>query len=233
VYQSLPDEIKTGFKHGPVPCTPLVFDSFDDTMRAKIRKETVVVPPMSTQDSSNSLETAFHGHPPPHILDRSPPVQSDGWRLLRTTQTLPPIQEELVGREIEGAFWEKREQSVPLVADSYLPDPLGLIRGWHVVLLDMNDELLAEAGLRVARPPAFARAGGRAYNSRETLVNALKTSRGVLGTVSPKILSAIGIEMIRFRPRAQTPNSGTTSTTPEQRVQVAALSMLHIQQYAI
>ncbi|KAG8916679.1 hypothetical protein FRC01_002920, partial [Tulasnella sp. 417] len=216
VYQSLPDEIKAGFKHCPVPCTPLVFDSFDDTMRAKIRKETVVVPSTSTQDSSKSLETALHGHPPPNVLDGAPPVQSGGWRLLRTAQTLPPTQEELVGREREGAFWKKKEElSGPVVAASFSPDLVAMLRGWRVTFLDMNDELLAEAGLRVARPPAFVRAGSQAYNSRETLLHLLKSWRIILSMVSSDILSNAGIEIIPCRPRASTTNSGTTSRTFE------------------
>lgn len=51
--------------------------------------------------------------------------------------------------------------------DSLSRDAIGILRGWRTALLDIGDDLLAEAGLRVIQPPDSARAGRQGFNDEE------------------------------------------------------------------
>ncbi|KAG8964396.1 hypothetical protein FRC05_003820 [Tulasnella sp. 425] len=67
--------------------------------------------------------------------------------------------------------------------------------------MDMGNELLAEAGLRVTRPETLAQGQREMFNDHQVILNILETSRGVLSTLARETLSAVGIEIISRQPR--------------------------------
>ncbi|KAG8940387.1 hypothetical protein FRC04_005271 [Tulasnella sp. 424] len=67
--------------------------------------------------------------------------------------------------------------------------------------MDMDNELLAEAGLRVTRPETLAQGQREMFNDHQVILNILETSRGVLSTQARETLSAVGIEIISRQPR--------------------------------
>lgn len=42
---------------------------------------------------------------------------------------------------------------------------IGLLQGWHAILINLDDDILAEAGIRVTRPPPASRTGSQDPNA--------------------------------------------------------------------
>ncbi|KAG9041533.1 hypothetical protein FS837_012134 [Tulasnella sp. UAMH 9824] len=108
-------------------------------------------------------------------------------------------QQKAHSRDIGSSQKEGAVGSGPSARTDPSTDRIGIIRGWCTVLLDMDEELLAAAGLRITRPRNSARIKGQGFSHEETLLNLLKTSRGVSSTVSSETLSTFGIEIIPYQ----------------------------------
>ncbi|KAG8937617.1 hypothetical protein FRC04_010549, partial [Tulasnella sp. 424] len=91
-YRDLPEETKSSFKHGSIPCTALVFDSFDDQTQTKVRQETVIALPDS--DPAQDLQ------------DRHQELYGD---LLEHCGKLHPVPDEGRPEEAEGELGNPNE----------------------------------------------------------------------------------------------------------------------------
>ncbi|KAG8922588.1 hypothetical protein FRC01_013846 [Tulasnella sp. 417] len=86
-------------------------------------------------------------------------------------------------------------------------DAISILKWWRTVLFDIDDGLLAAAGLRIAQPSTSDQTGRQVFSDEETLLNILKSSRSVLSTLPSEALEVAGVAIIHCRPRPPIPAS--------------------------